>query len=264
MLSKFLLEVAYSGAGFSGWQYQPNKISIQQVLEEKLSFLYNTKINVKSAGRTDAGVHALGMPVIFKVPDTPIIPKEKLKKALNGILPNTISVRDIIDKNQEFDPRFDAVGKAYTYILTRKDPGPFIKGWCWNVPIEFDLDRLYLCKQYLIGEHDFSSFAVSINKTKKNPIREIYRIDIDTFNDYTCITFIGKSFLYKMVRSLVSSLIYCSKKNSNPKEIKTILESKDRSVAYQTAPASGLFLMKVFYEKEEWGNFRLNKLPFLY
>ena len=260
--NKILLEIAYSGTEYFGWQIQPSEISVQQVLEEKLSILYDCTISIRGAGRTDAGVHALGMTAAFRIPGKPFIPKDKLKTALNSILPKTVYIKNVSIIPDEFDPRFDALGKAYTYVLSLSDTGPFTSDWSWKVPYKYDILKMKEGAKYLIGEHDFTSFAVAINKTKKNPVRTIYRIDVDHFKNYICITFIGESFLYKMVRSLVGTIVQCSDMKKSPKEIEYILKGKDRRIAYKTAPAHGLFLMKVFYNEDEMKKFKLKELPF--
>ena len=259
---KFLLEIAFSGSEYSGWQIQPNEATVQQVLEEKLSILYDCKISIRGAGRTDAGVHAVGMAATFALPEKPVISKERLKVALNSILPKTIFIRNISNVTVDFDTRFNALGKAYTYVLSSAKAGPFTNKWCWEVPYKYDLTKMKMAASHLIGEYDFTSFAVAINKNKKNPIRKIFRIEFYQHQNYTCITFIGESFLYKMVRSLVGSIVQCSESRKVPSEIKTILDAKDRRVAYKTAPPDGLFLMKVFYDQKEMNAYKLNELPF--
>ena len=116
--------------------------------------------------------------------------------------------------------------------------------------------------KHLIGIHDFSSFAVEINKSGKDPIRHIYDIKIQQFNDYICITIIGKSFLYKMVRSIVGTLYRVGTGKLSQEQLGEILESKNRLKAYDTSPARGLFLMKVFYAENEWDNFSVSSVPF--
>jgi tRNA pseudouridine38-40 synthase len=259
---KYLLEIAYSGTEFFGWQVQPNEISVQQVIEKKLSTLYNCKITIRGAGRTDSGVHAVGMTATFHIPAKPFIPENKLRIALNSILPETIFIRNVSTVSTDFDPRFDALGKAYTYIISPSELGPFTNQWCWKVPYKFDITKIKEATQYLIGEHDFTSFAVAINKTKKNPIRKIYRINVNQYQNYVCLTFIGESFLYKMVRSLAGAIVQCSDMKKEPGEIKKILDAKDRRVAYKTAPPHGLFLMKVFYDQYEMDNYELKEIPF--
>ena len=134
--------------------------------------------------------------------------------------------------------------------------------WCWHKS-DINVDRIQKAAKYLIGKHDFSAFTVKLSKTDKNPIRKIYRIEINNFDEFFCITFIGKSFLYKMVRSLVGTLINVGEGKITPKEVKSILESKNRSKAHITAPAKGLFLMEVFYDKKTLENYSLASFPFL-
>ncbi|MCF7791262.1 MAG: tRNA pseudouridine(38-40) synthase TruA [Victivallales bacterium] len=261
---KYVLEIAFDGTGYHGWQYQPDRISVQQVIEEKLTLLYKKKVGLVGAGRTDSGVHALGMTAAFALPPTPIIPIGNLQKALNSILPADIFIRSIFQYNNEFHPRFDAFGKAYTYIVTSKETGPFLHKWHWKFPFSYEVEKLEQCCKYLTGKHNFKSFAVALNKSEKNPLREIYKIDINCFGDYTCITFLGKSFLYKMVRSLVGSMLHCSRAKADPRKVKEILDAEDRAAGYKTAPPNGLFLMKVFYRKEEIDKFKLTALPFMH
>jgi tRNA pseudouridine38-40 synthase len=261
---KYRLEIAYDGTSYAGWQNQPDKMSVQQLVEEKLSYLYaNKKISIKGAGRTDAGVHALGMTASFSPPDEPPISIGKLLKAMNSILPSSVYIKDIQAVDPRFDARFSAVGKAYTYVICRSAaPGPFLYSYCYRSCSTLNTNRLQAATKYLTGEHDFSSFTVELGKTKKNPIREIDRIEVDEFDNFICVTFIGKSFLYKMIRSLMGTLIHVAKGKIEPQEIKKILDAKDRSKAHITAPANGLFLMKVFYDEKALKRFHLIHLPF--
>jgi tRNA pseudouridine38-40 synthase len=259
----YLMNVAYDGTDYSGWQIQPNHITVQEKIEEKLSHLYKTKINITGAGRTDAGVHALGMTASFSVPETPDIPVESLSKALNNLLPNSINISDIHTVNGGFNARFDAKGKAYTYVIsTGNDINPFNYRWSWNLKYSFNISAMKDALKYLIGEHDFSAFGSALAKSGKNPIREIYEINIHEFDGYICLTFLGKSFLYKMVRSLTGALVQVGTGKLKPEDIRDILEKKDRMNLFKTAPASGLFLMNVFYKPYEWKSFKLNQLPF--
>ncbi len=261
---KYALEIAYKGIEFSGWQVQPNKPTVQEMLEKKIGYLYaGQKITVKSAGRTDAGVHALGMTATFEPPDSPLIDCNKLIKALNSILPRSIYIRKAKEVKSDFDARFSAVGKAYTYVICNSNSaGPFADKLCYHNTNFADLNNLEQTAQCFIGKHDFSSYASELNKTKKNPIRHIYRIEVNQFPGYICITFIGKSFLYKMVRSLMGTLIQAAETKISPEQVKHILKSKNRSKAHVTAPAHGLYLMKVFYDQENMNSFKLENVPF--
>ncbi|HBM16681.1 MAG TPA: tRNA pseudouridine(38-40) synthase TruA [Lentisphaeria bacterium] len=259
----YLMSVAFDGTGYLGWQIQPHGPTIQSVMEEKLSYLFGSKIFLNSSGRTDAGVHALGMAVSFTPPAKPQIPPETIKRAMNSILPAEIRINSIEIRDQEFNARFDAKGKAYTYVIhnTRK-ANAFTHRWVWQVADKFNVEAVLQAASYLIGIHDFSSFAVEINKTKKNPIRHIFDIRTDSFGEYICITFLGESFLYKMVRSLMGTLHRVGIEKVQPQKVLEILESRNRLCAYDTAPAKGLFLMEVFYSYGEWKEFKLKELPF--
>jgi len=262
---KYLIEISYDGTNYAGWQNQPNKISVQQVIEDKLSHLYNGKISIRGAGRTDAGVHAVSMMAVFTPPSKPCITLYRLLHALNCLLPDSICIKKITAVDHEFDPRFDAFAKAYTYVICKKNinPRPFLSKWSISVKNSLNLDSISKGASFFIGEHDFSSFTVNLTKTKKNPMRLIYRIDVNEFDQFICITFIGKSFLYKMIRCLTGTLIEVGEGKVKPEEIQMILNAKDRRKGHTTAQPSGLFLVKLFYEEGSWEHFKLDRLPFL-
>ena len=261
---KYKLEIAYDGTSYIGWQRQPNGLSVQQVIEEKLTYLYNhQQVSIKGAGRTDAGVHALGMTASFAPPMKPFISNEKLHKAMNNILPKSIYIKNVQIVDPEFDARFSAVGKAYTYVICKAiSPGPFLFNWCYHINNDLNIDDMRQAAKYFLGKHDFTSFVTKLNKTQKNPVRKIDRIDIDEIDNFICVTFIGKSFLYRMVRNMMGILIDVARGNMNLQKVKEILEARDCSKVYRTAPAHGLFLMKVFYDKETLNKFCLRSLPF--
>ncbi|MCP4179912.1 MAG: tRNA pseudouridine(38-40) synthase TruA [bacterium] len=259
----YLMEVAYDGTEYSGWQIQPHDNTIQGKIEDKLKQLYKTKINVTGAGRTDSGVHALGMTASFAVPEKPVIPPEYLRRALNDLLPNSININKIYSVESDFNARFDAKGKAYTYVVsTAEKINPFSYRWSWNLKYAFNICAMQDAAKQLIGEHNFSAFGSGLVKSGKNPIREIYDIDLQVFDSYICFTFLGKSFLYKMVRSLVGALVQVGIGKLNSEDIRKILINKDRMNLFKTAPANGLFLMNVFYKDSDWNLFKLDQLPF--
>lgn len=259
----YLMNVSFDGTQYLGWQIQPHGPTVQSVMEEKISYLYGSKVILTSSGRTDAGVHAVGMAVSFCPPAKPQIPCEVVKKAMNSILPPEIRINSIETKKLEFNARFDAKGKAYTYVIfNSRKINPFTHRWAWQVGESFNADAVREASAHLVGIHDFSSFAVEITKSGKNPIRNVFDIRTQSFGDYVCITFLGESFLYKMVRSLVGTLYKVGTGKIEPGRVLEILEARNRVSAYDTAPAKGLFLMKVFYSYGEWKDFTLDDLPF--
>lgn len=259
----YFVEVSYDGTEYLGWQTQSHGKTIQSVIEKKLCYLYNAKIPIAGAGRTDAGVHALGMGISFIPPTTPPIPMETLFKALNSILPYSIRINRLEKKSLDFNARFDAKGKAYTYVMHNSpERRPFSSRYSMEVKENLNIKAMLEASKHLIGVHDFSSFAVEINKSRKDPVRNIFDIRIQQFGDYICITLIGKSFLYKMVRSIVGTLYRVGTGKLSPGRLQEILASKNRLNAYETAPPYGLFLMKVFYNEDEWKNFSISSVPF--
>ncbi len=259
----YLMNISFDGTDYSGWQVQPNGPTVQSVMEKKLSYLFDSKIVLTSSGRTDAGVHAVGMSASFIPPIKPQIPAETVKKAMNSILPSDVRVNSIETKEQGFNARHDAKGKAYTYVIhNSRKTNPFTHRWAWQVSESFNIEAVQKASSYLTGVHDFSSFAVEITKSGKNPVRNVFEIRVNTFGEYICVTFLGESFLYKMVRSLVGTLHRVGTNRIEPDKVQEILEARNRLSAYDTAPAKGLFLMKVFYSYGEWKEFDLQALPF--
>ena len=244
---RIFLEISYDGTEFFGWQLQPDNITVQETIEKTLFNLYDNKhIRLTGSSRTDTGVHALGFAACFDAPEKPAIPLDKVKLVLNARLPNSIKIRKIKEVPEDFHARYDAKGKAYTYVFNRGDASPFAANHSWKIQNSINIEKIAEAVKYIEGTHDFSSFACAGTKVQSN-VRTIYRVDIQEFGQYLCITFIGNGFLYKMIRSIIGTLERIGFNKIHPSEMKTILEAKNRDVAAQTAPGCGLFLMKVFY-----------------
>ena len=257
-IKRIFLEVAYDGTEFSGWQIQPEKPSVQERIEQKLSELYvNQKIRIHASGRTDSGVHAMAQAVTFDPPDHPQIPPENLKKALNNGLPDSISIRTAkFAATPDFHARYSAVGKAYTYVINRGEALPFNLRNSWHLPDCTDICEIRKAADIVTGIHDFSSFT-NARKKIENAVRTIYRVDIHEEADMLYLTFVGSGFLYKMVRALVGAMVMVGSGKLKPANVAELLEAKDRSQAPMSAPPNGLFLMKVFYDKESLDKWEL-------
>ena len=260
----YLCEISFDGTEYNGWQRQPNAKTIQGTIEKKLTYLYDCKnVPVVGSGRTDSGVHAMAMAVSFVPPKTSTIDINTLYKALNSILPFSIRVNTIEKKNVDFNARFDSKGKVYTYVIHNSaNSRPFSSRYSLQIKQNLNPEKMEMAATYLIGEHDFSSFAVGMGRDEKNPIRVVHDIRIQTFGEYICISVIGKSFLYKMVRSIIGTLMMCGSGKIKPDSIQEILNQKKRETAYNTVEPHGLFLMKVFFNEEEWKTFSLSSIPF--
>jgi tRNA pseudouridine38-40 synthase len=261
---RFFLELCFDGTDYGGWQIQPNVETVQGVLQKKLRGLFaNQEIKVQGSSRTDAGVHALGMGVTFSSPPSPYIEESQIFRALNSLLPPSIKVKSLKTVPDDFHARYSACAKAYTYVVNTGQETPFSNRWSWNLTHFTKLDEVRKAADYLTGEHDFSSFAVKRSKIE-NAVRTIYQIDIDQLGDMVCLSFRGNGFLYKMVRSLMGTLAAVGIGKMDAESVKEILEARNRPEACDTCPPQGLFLMKVFYQEDEWRSFKLDRLPFHY
>ena len=263
-LHRYVLEIAYDGTNYSGWQIQPHCVAVQEIVQEKLSKLFNKlPIHVIGCSRTDAGVHAQGFVGTFLTPERPDIPPEKVQKALNRLLPPDIKIKSIKVVPLEFHARYDTFGKAYTYILNLGNDTPFLCNYSWRSPHRLDVEKIRAAAARLTGKNDYSSFVVERSNID-DAVRTIFRIEVQQFDEFCCVTFVGDGFLYKMIRCLMGTLEAAGAGKLTPDDVSRILQAKNRSAAPETAPPEGLFLMKVFYSEEERTNFKLEKLPFLY
>ena len=260
--SRYLMEISFDGSNYGGWQIQPNRESVQETIEKVLSRLYNyQKIELTGSSRTDAGVHAINFAASFLAPKSPAIPMSKLKNSLNMMLPSDIKIRTIKEVDLNFHARFFALGKAYTYVIKLAGATPFSNRYSYAPRHKIDIEAIKKATTHLVGTHDFASFACNGNPVE-DTIRTIYRIDVQTFGDYLTLTYIGGGFLYKMVRCMTGTLLAVGAGKFQAEQVKTLLESKDRTLGHTTASPSGLFLVKVFYEPDELQNFVLTSLPY--
>lgn len=260
--SRWLLEISFDGTNYSGWQFQHHCVTVQEVLQKHLSNIFaDLPITLTGSSRTDAGVHALGMAASFAVPDRPSIAPEKLLRAMNRMLPPDIRIRKIRHVPMEFNPRFDALGKAYTYVLNLGRETPFSTRYSWYRYHPLDIDAMREAAAHLVGTHDFSSFVVERSKID-DAVRTIYRIEFELIGNFLCISFVGNGFLYKMIRCLVGLLEAVGAGQQTAADVRKILEARDRTRSAETAPPHGLFLMKVFFEEESVASWKLRNVPF--
>ena len=255
-------ELAYDGTAYHGWQRQPNGITVQEVVEDRLSKLFGgASIRIQGSSRTDAGVHALGLVASCRLPEHPIIPLWKVHKALNRLLPPDVRIRSVEEMPDDFNARFSAHAKSYVYVVNTGDINPFTNRYSWLLDDMTRIDELREAIAFLQGEHDFSTFTVDRGKID-DPVRHILKTDVITFGPLVCMQFIGTGFLNKMVRSMVGALVFVGRGKLPPVAIREMLEAKNRLACKDTAPAKGLFLKKVYYEPEQWRTDRVETPPF--
>ena len=245
-LHNIKLVLTYDGSRYHGWQRQPNGITIQEVIEEKIQTMVKDPVTLIASGRTDAGVHAINQVCNFKTGSE--IDPAILKKGLNSLLPADILVTDAEYVSLDFHARYDAKGKTYEYrILHREEPDIFQRKYLWHIRMPLDVEEMRKCVNFLLGTHDFSSFKSS-GSGNINPVRSVMNAGIyGPENGLLRFVIEADGFLRHMVRSIVGTLVEAGLGKINPLEFKEIIESKDRNLAGVKAPAQGLFLMKVRY-----------------
>ncbi len=261
-MRRFRMEICFDGTEFHGWQRQPNGVTVQEVLEDRMARLFGgLKIKIQGSSRTDSGVHALGLVGSFDAPESPYIPDWKIKRALNRLLPPAIKVRDVSEAPPKFNARSSAAAKAYAYVVNTGDLNPFTCRWSWHMTDFSRLDAVSEAMKAIVGTHDFSSFAAERERID-DPVRHIMKAELKTFGPLVCLHFVGDGFLYKMVRGMAGTLVDIGRGKLPPSDMARILEAHERSAARDTAPAQGLFLLKVFYEPGSWELHSLDEPPF--
>ena len=236
----------YDGSRYDGWQKQGNTVqTIQGKLEDVLEKLAGVPVEVRGAGRTDAGVHALGQTADFYIPD-PISPPE-VKSYLNRYLPEDIRILKAEQAGERFHSRLNAVSKTYRYVIeTGEKKDVFQRKYVYGLGKRPDVEAMKQGASFLTGERDFKSFCAN-KKMKKSTVRTVYSIDIREEGSRIILTFRGNGFLYHMVRIMTGTLIEVGLGKRPPEDIKRILAAANREEAGFTAPAEGLFLVKVDY-----------------
>ncbi|WP_099466893.1 tRNA pseudouridine(38-40) synthase TruA [Konateibacter massiliensis] len=237
--------VAYEGTNYCGFQVQPNGITIEEVLNKKLTELLNENIKVIGASRTDSGVHALGNVVVFD--SSTRIPGEKISFALNCMLPEDIRIQGSCEVASDFHPRYCKTRKTYEYrIVNRTFPIPTLRNLTHFEHYPMDVERMREAAKYLVGEHDFKSFATAKLQVEST-VREIYSLTVEEEGEMIVIRVTGNGFLYNMVRIISGTLMEIGKKQLDASIVSSILEGCDRSLAGPTAPAKGLTLVEIEY-----------------
>lgn len=241
------LEIEYDGTNYCGWQvqtHQKHKPSIQDTIEKVLRKILQEKINLIGSGRTDAGVHAKAQVANFKTSSG--INLNKLRRALNGLMPDEIAVSKIEEVPLDFHSRFDAKSKVYRYtILNRGFPSAMLRNTAYFYHYPLNVVLMQKQARPLLGRHNFKSFQASDNK-ERDATRTIKRIKITQERDLIYIDIEADGFLRNMVRNIVGTLIEIGR--GNPIDMKKLISLKDRRKAGPTAPAKGLCLMKLNYK----------------
>jgi tRNA pseudouridine38-40 synthase len=241
----YKLTLEYDGTNYHGWQIQPDVPTIQRELEVAIRKVAQHDVNVIGAGRTDAGVHAMGQVAHFSV--TARLTADEWLRALNGLLPPDIAVLSVEEVPDTFHARFSAKSKLYRYrLLTRVHRSALGRNKVLHYPYPLDLEAVEAAARALVGTHDFSSFQGSPTETE-NPVCTVTKLTVDRFGDEVIFEVEADRFLKQMVRAIVGTLLEVGRGKLQAGDVAGILAAKDRTKAGPTAPAHGLYLVKVDY-----------------
>ncbi len=255
MTQRYKITIEYNGQNYSGWQRQPHAMTIQQAIEEAICKFSSQEISVTVAGRTDAGVHATGQVAHFDLDEMkkPLNPYQIMKAINAHLVPQPISVIHVEPVHAEFNARFDALNKLYRYrVVNRNAFLTHDRGLAWLLKYPIDVSAMRAGAQYLLGNHDFTTFRDSECQAK-SPIRTLDRLDIsekeyDAHGGKEIIFEVeGKSFLHHQVRNMVGTLSLVGRGKWQPKDVQTALNAKNRAAGGPTCPADGLYLVRIDY-----------------
>lgn len=243
-MNNIKLVIEYDGTNYAGWQQQKSGKTIHQTLNKAIERVVNEKITLHGSGRTDAGTHAIGQVANFKTQSN--IPVYNLVQAINFYLPKDIVVKSAKKVPEKFHSRYSAKSKVYRYtILNNKTRNAIGRNYCYYYSADLDIEKMQKASNALIGKHDFSTF-----KSKSDVIssvRTIKKLDIMKKGEYLLFTIEADGFLYKMVRSIVGTLLEVGRGKMTIKEFRETVRSGIRSKAGNTVPAKGLCLLRVKY-----------------
>lgn len=246
-MKNYLLTLAFDGTNYHGWQVQENAVTVQETLQNAVEQILGVRENIIGCSRTDSGVHADMFCCNMRTEKEPA--PEKLQTALNAVLPRNIAVLECGEVPYDFHARYDCTGKTYQYwILNRQVRDPFFENRAYHYPWHIHADFLNEQAQQFLGLHDFSAFCAS-KTAVEDKIREIRRMEVRRDGDFVKITVEGNGFLYNMVRIMVGTLLEINSGKLEKDCIPAVLESKNRVNAGITAPAHGLYLHKVAYNR---------------
>ncbi|MFD2369424.1 tRNA pseudouridine(38-40) synthase TruA [Brevibacillus sp. GCM10020057] len=237
--------VAYDGTDFSGFQVQPDQVTVQGEIEAALQRVTGEQIQISGSGRTDAGVHARGQVIHFDTASS--IPLEKWGFVLNNQLPGSIVVRSVEEVPDTFHARFDVQVKEYRYCIDNNPVADvFRHRYADHIRFPLDVAAMQQAARHLVGEHDFTSFC-SAKTFVEDKVRTIYSLSVERLGNEVWVICRGNGFLYNMVRIIVGTLVEVGQGKRHPDELRDILAACDRERAGKTAPAKGLTMWEVIY-----------------
>ncbi|WP_428407352.1 tRNA pseudouridine(38-40) synthase TruA [Hyphococcus sp.] len=245
-MARYKLILEYDGSNFVGWQRQENGLSIQAVLEDAAKAFCGEDVISHSAGRTDAGVHALAMTAHIELEKA--TNANKVKDAINQHMrPHPIAILSAEAASDDFHARFSCIRRAYEYrIVNRRAPLALDAGRAWRVPQKLDAEAMHDAAQVLVGKHDFTTFR-SIKCQAESPVKTLDEISVSRLGEDVFIRCAARSFLHNQVRSFVGTLAEVGKGKWRVKDLKAALDAADRARCGQVAPPEGLYFVRAEY-----------------
>lgn len=244
-MNNIKLTIEYDGTNYYGWQKQKDKVTIQGQIEEAIFLATKEKVEVTGSSRTDAGVHAKGFVANFKTNST--VPPVRFREALNVKLPDDIVIVKSEKVEEDFHSRYMAKGKTYEYSILNSDvPSALMRNTTYHYKYKLDVEAMKEASKHFIGKYDFAAFK-SQGSSVKGTIRTIFDLKIEEVDNIIKISITGDGFLYNMVRIIVGTLINVGRGKFKTNDIIKIIESKDRKLAGECVPPTGLLLKKVYY-----------------
>ena len=247
-MPRFRIDIEYDGGPYAGWQRQAGHHSVREAIEKAIGAFSGEEVTIRGAGRTDAGVHALGQVAHFDLarewkPDT-------VRDAINAHLnqaKETVSILSAAPVPADFDARFSARARHYLYrIANRRSPLALERGRAWHVAKKLDAEAMHEAAQRLVGNHDFTTFR-SVQCQAKSPVKTLDRLDVTRLGEEIEIRASARSFLHNQVRSLVGTLKKVGEGGWTADDVEAALEARDRAACGPVAPPDGLYLVRVDY-----------------
>ncbi len=247
-MRNLLLTIAYCGKNLHGWQIQDNALTVQEVFQEALFQIIHERPEIKGCSRTDSGVHANMYCVSMKIAHP--ITNDHLMMAMNRYLPDDVAVTAVRDVPDDFHARYSCSGKEYVYkIWNSRVRNPFLQDLALHYRYEMDIEALHREAQAFVGAHDFTSFCTLDKREKGDFTRNVKYFNVERYGELVTFTVAADGFLYNMVRIMVGTLLAMNNGRIPFGTLREIIEGENRKLAGPTAPACGLYLNKVFYDK---------------
>jgi tRNA pseudouridine38-40 synthase len=247
--ANYKMEIRYDGESYYGWQRHNEHPTIQAALEDAVTKCFGLRHNIEGSGRTDRGTHAEGQIATILLPEN--IDEEATLKSLNEVLDSSIEIINLEKVSDDFHARSSALGKCYKFkIWNHIDLPPERAGKVWYIPEQLDVKLMKDACHHFVGTLDFASFAKVPNFKRTTSVRAVYSFALTWEGPLLTFSIIGEGFLYKMVRNIVRAVVKVGEGRTVVNRIPQIIKAKNRNAAPGTAPASGLYLDTVFYDKD--------------